>query len=60
VQQRLEQALERVASQAEVKAAMLTAGAEPTWANAQSMAAFMQADMAQWKKVAAFAKISIE
>lgn len=60
VQQRLEQALERVASQAEVKAAMLKAGAEPTWANAQSMATFMQADMAQWKKVAAFAKISLE
>jgi tripartite-type tricarboxylate transporter receptor subunit TctC len=60
VQQRLEQALERVASQAEVKAAMLKAGAEPTWANAQSMTAFMAADTAQWKKVAAFAKISLE
>lgn len=60
VQQRLEQALERVASQADVKAAMLKAGAEPTWANAQSMAAFMASDMAQWKKVAAFAKISLE
>lgn len=60
VQQRLEQALEKVAAQAEVKSAMLKAGAEPTWANSQSMAAFMQSDMAQWKKVAAFAKISLE
>ena len=60
VQQRLEQALERVAAQPEVKAAMLKAGAEPTWANAQSMAAFMQADLAQWKKVAAYAKISLD
>ncbi len=60
VQQRLEQALERVASQADVKAAMLKAGAEPTWANAQAMAAFMASDVAQWKKVAAFAKISLE
>ncbi|MBM3363844.1 MAG: tripartite tricarboxylate transporter substrate binding protein [Betaproteobacteria bacterium] len=60
IQQRLEQALEKVAAQAEVKSAMLKAGAEPVWANSQSMAVFMQADMAQWKKVAAFAKISLE
>lgn len=60
IQQRLEQALERVAALAEVKAAMLKAGAEPTWANAQSTAVFMRADMEQWKKVAAFAKISLE
>jgi len=39
---------------------MFKAGAEPVWANSQSMAGFMQADMAQWKKVAAFAKISLE
>ncbi|MBP8019276.1 MAG: tripartite tricarboxylate transporter substrate binding protein, partial [Hylemonella sp.] len=60
VQQKLEQALERVASQAETKTAMLKAGAEPTWANAQGLASFMQADMAQWKKVAAFAKITLD
>jgi len=47
IQQRLEQALEKVAVQAEVKSAMLKAGAEPVWANSQSMAVFMQADMAQ-------------
>jgi tripartite-type tricarboxylate transporter receptor subunit TctC len=60
VLQKIEQALERVAGQAEVKAAMQRAGAEPTWANAQAMNAFMQADAAQWKKVAAYAKISLE
>jgi len=60
VAQKLEQALERVASQPEVKAAMLKAGAEPAWANAQGLASFMQADMAQWKKVAAFAKITLD
>ncbi len=60
VQQKLEQALERVAAQAEVKAAMAKAGAEPAWANAQGLAAFMQADLAQWKRVAAYAKISLD
>ncbi|MBK7656157.1 MAG: tripartite tricarboxylate transporter substrate binding protein [Betaproteobacteria bacterium] len=60
VQQKLEQALERVANQPDVKAAMLKAGAEPAWANAQGLASFMQADTAQWKKVAAFAKISLD
>lgn len=60
VQQKLEQALERVAAQSEVKAAMLKAGAEPAWANAQGLAAFMQADLAQWKRVAAYAKISLD
>jgi len=60
VQQKIEQALERVAQQAEVKAAIQKAGAEPTWVNAQGMANFMQTDMAQWKKVAAFAKITLD
>ena len=60
IQQKLEQALERVANQAEVKSAMQKAGAEPTWVNAQGMATFMQADTAQWKRVAAYAKITLE
>ena len=60
VQQKLEQSLERVAQQVEVKAAMQKAGAEPTWVNAQGMASFMQADTAQWKKVADYARISLE
>ncbi|MEI7783988.1 MAG: tripartite tricarboxylate transporter substrate binding protein [Betaproteobacteria bacterium] len=60
VQQKLEQALERVAAQAEVKAAMVKAGAEPVWVNAKGMATFMQADRAQWQRVAAYAKISLD
>jgi tripartite-type tricarboxylate transporter receptor subunit TctC len=60
VLQKLEQALERVANQPEVKAAMLKAGGEPAWANSQGLAAFMQADTAQWKKVAEFAKIALD
>ena len=60
VQQKLEQSLERVAQQPEVKAAMQKAGAEPTWVNAHNMASFMQADTAQWKKVADYARISLE
>jgi tripartite-type tricarboxylate transporter receptor subunit TctC len=60
VLQKLEQALERVAHQPDVKAAMLKAGAEPAWANSQGLAAFMQADTAQWKKVAEFAKIALD
>jgi tripartite-type tricarboxylate transporter receptor subunit TctC len=60
VQQKLEQSLERVAQQPEMKAAMQKAGAEPTWVNAQNMASFMQADTAQWKKVADYARISLE
>ncbi len=60
IQQKLEQALERVANLAEVKSAMQKAGAEPTWVNAQGMATFMQADTAQWKRVAAYAKITLE
>jgi tripartite-type tricarboxylate transporter receptor subunit TctC len=60
VQQKIEQALERVAQQPEVKAAIQKAGAEPTWVNAQGMASFMQADTAQWKTVAAYAKITLD
>jgi len=60
VQQKLEQSLERVARNEEVRAAMLKAGAEPTWLGAQAMAGFMQADTAQWKKVSEYAKISLD
>lgn len=60
VQLKLEQALENVANQPDVKAAMLKAGAEPAWANAEGMSRFMQGDAAQWKKVAAFAKITLD
>lgn len=60
VQQKLEQSLERVARNDEVKAAMQKAGAEPTWLGAQAMSGFMQADTAQWKQVSAYAKISLD
>jgi tripartite-type tricarboxylate transporter receptor subunit TctC len=60
VAQKLEQSLERVARHDEVKAAMLKAGAEPTWLGAQAMGSFMQNDTAQWKTVSAFAKISLD
>lgn len=60
VLQRLEQALEKVAQQPQVRDAMLKAGAQPAWANAQGLASFMQADTEQWKKVAAFANIALD
>ena len=60
MQQRLEQALERVARMDDVKSSMLKAGAEPAWLAGPAMAAFMQADTAQWKQVAAFAKITLD
>ena len=60
IAQKLEQALERVANQPEIKEAIQKAGAEPTWVNAKGMASFMQDDMAKWKKVAAFAKITLD
>ena len=60
IQLKIEQALERVANQAEVKAAMLKAGAEPPWLNGQGMGLFMQTDTMQWKKVAAYAKITLD
>ena len=60
VQTRLEQALQTVAQQADTKASMVKVGAEPTWLNAQAMTQFMQADYAQWKKVAQYAKITLD
>lgn len=60
VQQKLEQSLQRVAQVEEVKTAMAKAGAEPTWMGSTAMASFMQADTAQWKKVAEFAKIALD
>lgn len=60
VQQRLEGSLERISRQEELRAAMLKAGAEPTWLDAQATGAFMQADTAQWRRVAEFAKIALD
>ena len=60
ISQKIEQALERVAQNPEVKAAMQKAGAEPTWMGSQAMGVFMQADTKQWKKVADYAKITLD
>jgi len=60
VQTRIEQALERIARQPEVVAALQKQGAEPAWLDSKAMAAFMQADTAQWKKVADYARIALD
>ena len=60
VQTRIEQALQTVSQQSDTKASMVKVGAEPTWLNAQAMSQFMQTDYAQWKKVAQYAKITLD
>lgn len=56
---RLEQALEKIARDAEILRAMESRGADVGFLNAQLMGAFMSADAAKWKRVAAFAKITL-
>ena len=60
VQSRLEQALERIAKQPEVVAALQKQGAEPAWLDGKGLASFMQADTAQWKTVAEYARIQLD
>jgi tripartite-type tricarboxylate transporter receptor subunit TctC len=60
VQTRIEQALERIARQPDMVAALQKQGAEPAWLDSKGMAAFMQADTAQWKKVADYARIALD
>ena len=60
VQARIEQALERIAKQAEVIAALQKQGAEPSWLDSKGLASFMQADAAQWKTVADYARINLD
>jgi len=60
IQTRIEQALQTVSQQSDTKASMVKVGAEPTWLNAQNMSQFMQTDYAQWKKVAQYAKITLD
>lgn len=60
VQTRIEQALERIAKQPEVMAALQKQGAEPSWLDGKGLAGFMQADTAQWKTVADYARISLD
>jgi tripartite-type tricarboxylate transporter receptor subunit TctC len=60
VQARIEQALERIAKQPEVVAALQKQGAEPSWLDSKGLANFMQADAAQWKTVADYALINLD
>ena len=57
---RLADALQKVVQQSEVAAAMQRQGADPTFMDAASAAAALNADAAQWKQVAAFAKIQLD
>jgi tripartite-type tricarboxylate transporter receptor subunit TctC len=57
---RLEQALEKVGKLPEVSAAMQRQGAEPAYLDSKAMATFMTGDAAKWKRVAAFAKITLD
>lgn len=60
VQTRLEQALEKAAREPEIVRAMETRGAEVGFLGAAATAGFMTADAAKWKRVAAYAKITLE
>jgi tripartite-type tricarboxylate transporter receptor subunit TctC len=60
VQARIEQALERIAKQPEVVAALQKQGAEPSWLDSKGLGSFMQADTAQWKTVADYARINLD
>ena len=57
---RLADALQKVVQQPEVAAAMQRQGADPTFMDAASAAAALNTDAAQWKQVAAFAKIQLD
>ena len=56
---RLAQMMEKMAQEPELVRAMVSRGAEPAYLGSAQMAEFMAADMAKWKKVAAFAKITL-
>jgi tripartite-type tricarboxylate transporter receptor subunit TctC len=56
---RLEQALDKIARDAEIVRTMESRGADVSFLNAQLMGAFMSADAAKWKRVASFAKITL-
>ena len=57
---RLADALQKIVQQPEVAAAMQRQGADPAFMDAASAAAALNADAAQWKQVAAFAKIQLD
>ena len=56
----LADALQKVVQQPEVAAAMQRQGADPAFIDAASAAAALNADAAQWKQVAAYAKIQLD
>ena len=56
---RLEQALEKVARDADIVRNMETRGADISFLRAQLMGTFMSADAAKWKRVASYAKITL-
>jgi tripartite-type tricarboxylate transporter receptor subunit TctC len=60
VAKRLEQAMEKISKEAEVVRVMESRGADVEFMNSAQMAKFMSADAAKWKRVAAYAKISLE
>ena len=57
---RLADALQKVVQQPEVAAAMQRQGADPAFMDAASAAAALNADAAQWKQVAVFAKMQLD
>lgn len=59
VVQRLEQALEKVARDTEIARNMESRGADVGFLGSGAMGAFMAADAAKWKRVAAYAKITL-
>ncbi len=57
---RLSQALQKVVQEPDTVAAIQRQGAEPAFMDAPAAAAAMASDAAQWKQVAAFAKIQLD
>jgi tripartite-type tricarboxylate transporter receptor subunit TctC len=56
---RLEQALEKISKDAEIVRTMESRGAEVGFLGAQALGSFMAADAQKWKRVAAYAKITL-
>lgn len=57
---RLSEALQKIVTQPEVTAAMQRQGADPAFMDASTASSALTADAAQWKQVAAFAKIQLD
>ncbi|WP_295854112.1 tripartite tricarboxylate transporter substrate binding protein [uncultured Xylophilus sp.] len=57
---RLGEVLQRIVRLPEVAAAMQRQGAEPAFLDERATARFLAADAAQWKQVAAYAKIALD